>query len=176
MTELQAEQGAPALEVPGTEAKPRRNRDALIALAVFVVLALLPTVFSSKLLLDFVIRCAAYGLFATSLNLLVGYTGLIYGGVFALGGMLAGLAGALAAPVRSLTPGMVISVLIESFIVTVIGGMGSILGALIGAILIGMIRSFGSLGFPLFTEGLMYLFMVIVLVARPTGLFGKEVA
>ena len=94
-------------------------------------------------------------------------TGLIYGGVFALGGMLAGLAGALAAPVRSLTPGMGFSVLIESFIVTVIGGMGSILGALIGALLIGLIRSFGSLGFPLFTEGLMYLFMVIVLVLRP---------
>jgi branched-chain amino acid transport system permease protein len=103
-------------------------------------------------------------------------TGLIYGGVFALGCMLAGLAGALAAPVRSLTPGMGFSVLIESFIVTVIGGMGSILGALIGALLLGLIRSFGSLGFPLFTEGLMYLFMVIVLVSRPTGLFGKEVA
>lgn len=103
-------------------------------------------------------------------------TGLIYGGVFALGGALAGLAGALAAPVRSLTPGMGFSVLIESFIVTVIGGMGSIVGALVGAILIGLIRAFGSLGFPLFTEGLMYLFMVIVLVARPTGLFGKEVA
>jgi branched-chain amino acid transport system permease protein len=82
----------------------------------------------------------------------------------------------LAAPVRSLTPGMGFSVLIESFILTVIGGMGSILGALIGALLIGLIRSFGSLGFPLFTDGLMYLFMVIVLVARPTGLFGKEVA
>jgi len=39
-----------------------------------------------------------------------------------------------------------------------------------------LIRSFGSLGFPLFTEGLMYLFMVVVLVARPSGLFGKEVA
>ena len=103
-------------------------------------------------------------------------TGLIYGGVFALGGMLAGLAGALAAPVRSLTPGMGFSVLIESFIVTVIGGMGSIFGALIGALLIGLIRSFGSIGFPLFTEGLMYLFMVIVLIARPTGLFGKEIA
>jgi branched-chain amino acid transport system permease protein len=76
MTELQAGQGAPALDVSRGEAKPRRNRDALIALAVFVVLALLPMVFSSKFLLDFVIRCAAYGLFATSLNLLVGYTGL----------------------------------------------------------------------------------------------------
>jgi len=88
MTELQAEQGAPALDVPGTGAKPRRNRDALIALAVFVVLALLPMVFSSKLLLDFVIRCAAYGLFATSLNLLIGYTGLTsfgHGMFFGLG-------------------------------------------------------------------------------------------
>ena len=103
-------------------------------------------------------------------------TGLIYGGVFALGGMLAGLAGALAAPVRSLTPGMGFSVLIECFIVTVIGGMGSILGALVAALLIGLIRAFGSLGFPLFVEGLMYLFMVVVLVARPSGLFGKEVA
>jgi branched-chain amino acid transport system permease protein len=103
-------------------------------------------------------------------------TGALYGAVFALGCMLAGLAGALAAPVRSLTPGMGFSVLIESFIVTVIGGMGSISGALIGALLLGLIRSFGSQGFPLFTDGLMYLFMVIVVVARPTGLFGKEVA
>src|SRR3954470_714971 len=103
-------------------------------------------------------------------------TGLIYGSVFALGGMLAGLAGALAAPGCSLTTGMGFSGVIGSFIATLSGGMGSILGALIGALLIGLIRSFGSLGFPLFTEGLMYLFMVIVLVARPTGLFGKEVA
>src|SRR5258708_30575383 len=91
-------------------------------------------------------------------------TGLIYGSVFALGGMLAGLAGALAAPVRSLTPGMGFSVLIESFIVTLIGGIGSILGALIGALLIGPVRSFGSPGFPLFSDALMYLFIVILLV------------
>jgi len=43
-------------------------------------------------------------------------------------------------------------------------------------LLIGLIRSFGSLGFPLFTDGLMYLFMVIVLVVRPAGLFGRELA
>src|SRR5437588_12116808 len=103
-------------------------------------------------------------------------TTLLYAGVFGVGSVLAGIAGALAAPTRTLTPGMGLSILIESFIVTVIGGMGSILGALIGALLIGLIRSFGSLGFPLFTDGLMYLFMVVVLVARPTGLFGKEVA
>jgi branched-chain amino acid transport system permease protein len=103
-------------------------------------------------------------------------TAMIYGTVFALGCALAGLAGALAAPVRSMTPGMGFSVLIESFIVTVIGGMGSILGALIGALLLGLVRSFGSIGFPLFTDGIMYLFMVIFLVVKPSGLFGKELA
>jgi len=103
-------------------------------------------------------------------------TSALYGLVFATGGLLAGFAGALAAPVRSLTPGMGFSILIESFIVTVIGGMGSIAGAFVAAIMIGLIRSFGSLGFPLFTEGLMYLFMVVVLIAKPTGLFGREVA
>ena len=103
-------------------------------------------------------------------------TGIVYGLVFGLGGLLAGLAGALAAPVRSLAPGMGFSILIESFIVTVIGGMGSIVGAFMAALLIGLIRTFGSIGFPLFTDGLMYLFMALVLIARPTGLFGKEVA
>jgi branched-chain amino acid transport system permease protein len=54
--------------------------------------------------------------------------------------------------------------------------MGSIVGAFVASLLIGLIRTFGSVGFPLFTEGLIYLFMVMVLIARPTGLFGKEIA
>jgi len=101
-------------------------------------------------------------------------TGLVYSGVFVLGGMLAGLAGGLAAPVRSLTAGMGFSILIESFIVTVIGGMGSIAGALIGSILIGLVRAFGSIGFPLFVEGLMFLLMAVILILKPSGLLGKE--
>lgn len=101
-------------------------------------------------------------------------TGLVYAAVFALGGLLAGLAGALAVPVRSLVSGMGFSILIESFIVTVIGGMGSIVGALAGSILIGLVRSYGSIGFPLFVEGLMFLLMAIILVIKPSGLFGKE--
>lgn len=101
-------------------------------------------------------------------------TGLVYAAVFALGGMLAGLAGALAVPVRSLVSGMGFSILIESFIVTVIGGMGSILGALVGAILVGLVRSFGSIGFPLFTEGLMFMLMAVILILKPSGLFGRE--
>jgi branched-chain amino acid transport system permease protein len=102
-------------------------------------------------------------------------TTLLYSLVFAVGGMLAGLAGGLAAPVRSLTPGMGFSILIESFIVTVIGGMGSIGGALIAAVVLGLIRSFGTIGFPMFTEGLMYICMIIILVSKPSGLFGKEI-
>jgi branched-chain amino acid transport system permease protein len=89
MTELQAERGE-GLSVPPIEVKSKRLRyiDLLIAIAAFAVLASLPFLFSSKALLDFVIRCAAFGLFATSLNLLVGYTGMIsfgHGMFFGLG-------------------------------------------------------------------------------------------
>jgi branched-chain amino acid transport system permease protein len=100
-------------------------------------------------------------------------TRLIYAMVFSFGGLLAGLAGGLAAPVRSMSPGMGFSILIESFIVTVIGGMGSVSGALLGALMIGLIRSFGSIGFPLFVEGIMFLSMVLILVFKPSGLMGK---
>ena len=102
-------------------------------------------------------------------------TALLYASVFAIGSMLAGLAGALAAPVRSLTPGMGLSILIESFIVTVIGGMGSIVGAFVAAIIIGLTRAFGSIGFPLFVDGIMFVMMGLVLILKPSGLFGKEV-
>lgn len=102
-------------------------------------------------------------------------TKVVYASVLALGSALAGLAGALAAPVRTLTPGMGLSILIESFIVTVIGGMGSIFGALVASIIIGLTRSFGSIGFPLFVDGLMFGVMALVLILRPSGLFGKQV-
>ena len=102
-------------------------------------------------------------------------TTAIYALVFAVGSLLAGLAGALAAPIRTLTPGMGLSILIESFIVTVIGGMGSILGALIAALLIGFTRSFGAIGFPLFVDGTMFAMMALVLVVKPSGLLGRPV-
>ena len=176
MTELEAG-GARALAPVRSGAVLQRYRDVLIALIAFAVLASLPLLSGSKALLDFVIRCSAYGLFATSLNLLVGYTGLTsfgHGMFFGLGAYSFGLImQKLGVPIPV---AFVATLAITALIAAVIGGMGSILGALIGALLLGLIRSFGSLGFPLFTEGLMYLFMVIVLVSRPTGLFGKEVA
>jgi branched-chain amino acid transport system permease protein len=101
-------------------------------------------------------------------------TTLLYAGVFGVGSLLAGIAGALAAPMRTLTPGMGVSILIESFIVTVIGGMGSIAGALIAALLIGFTRAFGAIGFPLFVDGLMFGIMALVLIVKPSGLLGRE--
>lgn len=102
-------------------------------------------------------------------------TSLIYSLIFGLGALLAGAAGALAAPVRSATPGMGFDILIESFIVTVIGGMGSIGGAFMAAVLIGLIRAFGTIGFPLATEGVTFGIMVLVLLIKPTGFFGRAV-
>ena len=103
-------------------------------------------------------------------------TTLLYAGVFGVGSVLAGMAGALAAPTRTLTPGMGLSILIESFIVTVIGGMGSIIGALVAALLIGFTRAFGAIGFPLFVDGIMFGMMALVLIIKPSGLFGRETA
>ncbi|KMO35353.1 ABC transporter permease [Methylobacterium variabile] len=103
-------------------------------------------------------------------------TTLLYAGVFGLGSLLAGLAGALAAPIRTLTPGMGLSILIESFIVTVIGGMGSIAGAFLAALLIGFTRAFGAIGFPLFVDGMMFALMALVLIVKPSGLLGREAA
>ena len=102
-------------------------------------------------------------------------TRAVYLSVFSLGALLAGAAGALAAPVRSMASGMGFSILIESFIVTVVGGMGSIAGALIAALLIGFVRSFGSIGFPMFTDGLIFLIMIVILLLRPQGLLGRTV-
>ena len=143
----------------------------LYLMAAAGLIALLLWVILSETRMGKIVRAAAHNPSMTSalgLN-----TSLIYAGVFAFGGMLAGLAGGLAAPVRSMSPGMGFSILIESFIVTVIGGMGSVSGALVGALLIGLIRSFGSIGFPLFVEGTMFFAMAVILIVKPSGLLGK---
>lgn len=142
----------------------------LISAAAFIALALWFVLTRTRI--GKIVRAAAQNPTMTSalgLN-----TSLIYAGVFACGGLLAGLAGGLAAPVRSMSPGMGFSILIESFIVTVIGGMGSIGGVLAGALIIGLVRSFGSIGFPNFIEGIMFLAMTLILVFKPSGLFGRE--
>lgn len=119
-----------------------------------------------------IVRAAAQN--STMVSVLGIRVPIYFAALFGLGCALAGMAGALAAPVRSLTPGMGLSILIDSFIVTVIGGMGSIPGALLAAILLGLTRSFGSLGFPLFVDGVMFMIMAAILVFRPQGLLGEK--
>jgi branched-chain amino acid transport system permease protein len=93
--------------------------------------------------------------------------------VFAFGAVLAGLGGALAGPVRTVFPGVGTEVIIESFVVVVIGGLGNLWGALIGSILIASLETIGIIVFPEFEMSLIYLLMVAVLVVRPWGLFGR---
>lgn len=94
--------------------------------------------------------------------------------VYALSAALAGLGGALAAPLRSISSGMGIEVVIQSFVVVVIGGLGSIWGALIGALLLGQFSAFGILLMPRFAIAIPYLVLCAVLVWRPYGLFGAR--
>jgi branched-chain amino acid transport system permease protein len=90
-----------------------------------------------------------------------------------LGAALAGLGGALQIPKASATPQMDIAILTDAFAVTVIGGMGSVPGAAIAALIIGQLQAFGILAFPKITIVLVFLFMAAVLVVRPSGLLGK---
>jgi branched-chain amino acid transport system permease protein len=96
---------------------------------------------------------------------------LLYRLVFAAGVALAALAGMIAAPVSSVYPGMGSQVLIISFVVVVIGGIGSIRGAFVAALLVGVVDTFGTVLFPAAAGLMMYLLMAAVLLWKPEGLF-----
>jgi len=98
----------------------------------------------------------------------------IYSVVFVFGTWLAGLGGALSVPTRPLSPGMGDSIIIEAFVVVVIGGLGSLKGAFLGAILIGLLHAYGVNYMPIFELALAYVAMAAVLVIRPWGLFGVK--
>ena len=109
--------------------------------------------------------------------------GMVYRVVFALGVTLAALAGMIAAPVSSAFPGMGNQVLIICFVVVVIGGMGSVKGALVAAILIGLVDTFGKVltleiggmrVLPELSSMTVYLLMAVILLWRPEGLFGRK--
>jgi branched-chain amino acid transport system permease protein len=91
--------------------------------------------------------------------------------VFALGVALAALAGAIAAPVSSVYPGMGNAIIIICFVVVVIGGIGSIKGAFIAAMLIGFVDTFGQILFPQAAGVLVYVMMAAILLFKPEGLF-----
>lgn len=99
--------------------------------------------------------------------------GRIYTLMFMGGAFLAGLGGALVTPVRSIVPGMDVDIIVEAFIVVVIGGLGSFWGTFLGAIIFGQVLAFGILVLPGFSIFAVFVLMAFVLVARPSGLLGR---
>lgn len=94
--------------------------------------------------------------------------------VMGIGSWLAGLAGVIAGPFISTYPGMALEILVDCFVVTVTGGLGSLLGAVVASFLIGQLSSFGILFIPRFAIVFAFLLMTVVLIIKPTGLFGEK--
>jgi branched-chain amino acid transport system permease protein len=93
--------------------------------------------------------------------------------VFGIGTALAGLAGILAGPMRGAYAEMGVTIIIESFVVVVVGGMGSLVGAIVSGLLIGQVVGLTTFFAPQFAEIMVFVFMAIVLLVRPSGLFGE---
>jgi branched-chain amino acid transport system permease protein len=98
----------------------------------------------------------------------------LFTAVFALGATLAGLGGALQLPREAANLGMDLNVIAEVFVVTVVGGMGSIVGPFLAALLVSQLNAFGILIFPEISIVLLFLVMAAVLVVRPQGLLGRK--
>jgi branched-chain amino acid transport system permease protein len=98
----------------------------------------------------------------------------LYRIVFAAGVALAALAGMIAAPMSSVYPNMGASVLIICFVLVVIGGIGSITGALVASLLVGFVDTFGKVFFADLSGIGIYLLMAIVLIWKPEGLMGRR--
>jgi len=99
---------------------------------------------------------------------------MLYLLVFSAGCFLAGLAGALVAPMSAIVPGMDADIIISLFIIVVIGGLGSFWGTFLGSIIYGMVFSFGILFIPQFSLFAVALIMAVILIVKPEGLLGRE--
>ena len=100
---------------------------------------------------------------------------VLFTGVFALGSFLAGVAGAAVTPIAGASLGIDIAIILKAFIIVVIGGLGSIRGALLGSILVGVAEAFGTLWVPQASLAIVFAVLVIALVLRPQGIFGSGV-
>ncbi len=99
--------------------------------------------------------------------------GVLYTGIFMVSSFLAGLSGALVTPIESIVPGMDVEVIVEAFIVVVIGGLGSFWGTFWGSLIYGQVLSFGILILPSFSLFSVFALMAVILIVRPWGLFGR---
>jgi branched-chain amino acid transport system permease protein len=98
---------------------------------------------------------------------------LVYVSAFAIGCFMAGLGGAIIVPTQAAVLGMGIDALILAFVVVVIGGLGSLQGALVGALIVSFVRTAGIQFFPEIELAVLYLIAALVLLVKPTGLFGS---
>jgi len=99
---------------------------------------------------------------------------MVFMWVFGGGAALAALSGVIAAPLLTTYPGMGFEILVDCFVVIVVGGFGSLLGAFIASLMVGELQSFGILWIPQFAMVFEFLLMVLILIIRPTGLFGEK--
>src|SRR5579863_2141216 len=99
--------------------------------------------------------------------------GTLYTGMFVVSAFFAGLSGALVTPIQSIVPGMDVLIIVQAFIVVVIGGMGSLWGTFWGSVIYGEVLSFGILIFPGFSLFSVFALMAVILIVRPWGLFGR---
>ena len=100
--------------------------------------------------------------------------GLVCSGVFALGAFVAGFAGILGAPIFGVYPRAAVDTLTLAMIVVVVGGTGSIQGALIASLIMGLLVSFAGAYFPLLSSFVMYLALIIILIFKPSGILGRR--
>ncbi|MBX9588042.1 MAG: branched-chain amino acid ABC transporter permease [Hyphomonadaceae bacterium] len=99
----------------------------------------------------------------------------LYTTMFMAASFLAGLSGALITPIRSVVPGMDVEIIVDAFIVVVIGGLGSLWGTLLGSLVYGMVLAFGIVIFPRFSIFAAFALMALVLIIRPWGLLGRPI-
>lgn len=100
----------------------------------------------------------------------------VFTSMFIVGSALAGFGGALAAPYRTVVPSMGETVIIDSFLVVIIGGLGSFAGALFGALLLGIVKSLSFLYFSELQPVIPFILLAVIILVRPGGIFGGETA
>ena len=137
-----------------------------------VVVALLIWQFLERTRLGLLIRATSQN--AEMVHALGTDVRLVRSAVFGIGCGLAGIGGVMASPLVTASLGMAPNAVIDTFVIVIIGGMGSFLGSVIGALLVAFVQVFGTYYFPDLAMAFMYLIMLTVLVARPGGLLGKE--
>jgi branched-subunit amino acid ABC-type transport system permease component len=99
---------------------------------------------------------------------------LLSTGVFVLGTFLAGIAGAVVAPLQAVSPGMDANILVSAFIVAIVGGLGSVAGAALGSLILGLFQAFAVALLPSWSSMIVYLVMILLLAFRPEGLLGTS--